>query len=69
MARAQDPNSANSQFFIMFDEGAFLNGQYTVVGRVTEGMNVVDAITRGDGANGAFVSAEQDVMETVTVTE
>ncbi len=69
MARAQSPNSANSQFFIMFDEGSFLNGQYTVVGRVTEGMDVVDAITRGDGANGAFVSAQQDVMENVTVTD
>lgn len=69
MARAQNPNSANSQFFIMFDEGAFLNGQYTVVGRVTEGMDVVDAITRGDGQNGAFLNAEQDVMEAVRVTE
>jgi peptidylprolyl isomerase len=69
MARAQNPNSANSQFFIMFDEGSFLNGQYTVVGRVTEGMDVVDAITRGDGANGAFVAAQQDVMDKVTVTE
>jgi len=45
------------------------SGQYTVVGRVTEGMDVVDAITRGDGANGAFVSAQQDVMENVTVTD
>ena len=69
MARAQSPNSANSQFFIMFAEGAFLNGQYTVVGRVTEGMDVVDAITRGDGNNGAFVNAKQDVMQAVRVTE
>ena len=69
MARAHSPDSANSQFFIMFDEGAFLNGQYTVVGRVSEGMDVVDAITRGDGANGAFVNATQDVMEAVRVTE
>lgn len=69
MARAQNPNSANSQFFIMFEEGAFLNGQYTVVGRVIEGMEVVDAITRGDGPNGAFVNAEQDVMQVVRVTE
>ena len=69
MARSQNPNSANSQFFIMFQEGAFLNGQYTVVGRVTDGMDVVDAITRGDGNNGAFVNAQQDVMENVTVTD
>ena len=48
MARSQDPNSANSQFFIMFAEGAFLNGQYTVFGEVTDGMDCVDAITRGE---------------------
>ena len=66
MARAQDPNSANSQFFIMFDEGAFLNGQYTVVGRVIEGMEVVDAIKRGEGPNGS-VLGEPDRMESVTV--
>src|SRR6056297_2093771 len=42
MARAQDPDSANSQFFLMFEEGSFLNGQYTVVGRVTGGQDVVD---------------------------
>ncbi|MDW4496796.1 peptidylprolyl isomerase [Sulfitobacter sp. D35] len=68
MARAQDPNSANSQFFIMFDEGYFLNGQYTVVGRVTEGLDVLDAIKRGEGANGAVIGAP-DVMQTVTVTD
>ena len=48
MARSQSPNSANSQFFIMFKDGHFLNGQYTVWGRVTEGMDHVDAITRGE---------------------
>ena len=68
MARAQDPNSANSQFFIMFDEGYFLNGQYTVVGRVVEGMDIVDAIKRGTGPNGAVVG-EPDRMATVTVAE
>ncbi len=47
-ARSQDPNSANSQFFIMFQDGHFLNGQYTVYGRVIEGMEHVDAITRGE---------------------
>ena len=49
MARSQNPNSANSQFFIMFAPGDFLNGQYTVVGQVTNGMDVVDAIKRGEG--------------------
>jgi cyclophilin family peptidyl-prolyl cis-trans isomerase len=48
MARSQNPNSANSQFFIMFKDGHFLNGQYTVWGRVIEGMEHVDAITRGE---------------------
>ncbi|MEM8871006.1 MAG: peptidylprolyl isomerase [Pseudomonadota bacterium] len=63
MARAQNPNSANSQFFIMFDEGAFLNGQYTVFGRVTSGMEVVDQIQRGAGQSG--VVAEPDYMKSV----
>ena len=63
MARAANPNSANSQFFIMFDEGYFLNGQYTVVGRVIEGMEVVDAIARGEPPR------TPDVMERVTVAE
>ncbi|MEO1066525.1 MAG: peptidylprolyl isomerase [Pseudomonadota bacterium] len=48
MARAQDPNSANSQFFIMFDEGHFLNGQYTAFGRVVKGMDVIDQINKGE---------------------
>ena len=68
MARPQDPNSSNSQFFIMFDEGYFLNGQYTVVGRVTEGMNIVDAIKRGEGRNGA-VLGEPDRMVSVRVVQ
>jgi len=68
MARAQNPDSANSQFFIMFAPGDFLNGQYTVVGRVTSGMEVVDAIKRGAGRNGAVIGVP-DVMERVTVTE
>ena len=68
MARSQNPNSANSQFFIMFAPGHFLNGQYTVVGQVTEGMDVVDAIKRGTGGNGAVVG-QPDLMKTVTVTD
>ena len=68
MARSQDPDSANSQFFIMFAPGEFLNGDYTVVGEVTEGLDVLDAIKRGEGRNGAVIGAP-DVMETVTVTE
>jgi peptidylprolyl isomerase len=47
-ARTQNPNSANSQFFINFSDNHFLNGQYTVYGRVIEGMEHVDAIARGE---------------------
>jgi peptidylprolyl isomerase len=68
MARSQNPNSASSQFFIMFDAGHFLNGQYTVIGRVTEGQDVVDAIKRGTGSNGSIVGIP-DVMKTVTVID
>lgn len=68
MARAQSPDSANSQFFIMFEPGPFLNGQYTVVGQVTDGMDVVDAIKRGEGQNGAVIG-QPDVMKKVSVTE
>jgi peptidylprolyl isomerase len=48
MARTSNPNSANSQFFIMFDDGSFLNGQYTVVGEVVAGMDIVDKLKRGE---------------------
>ena len=48
MARSQDPNSANSQFFICFDDASFLDGQYTAWGNVTEGMENVDKIKRGE---------------------
>jgi peptidylprolyl isomerase len=48
MARAQDPNSGDSQFFICFDGARFLDGQYTVWGKVTEGMDNVDKIKRGE---------------------
>jgi peptidylprolyl isomerase len=47
-ARSQNPNSANSQFFINFADNHFLNGQYTVYGRVVAGMEHVDAIARGE---------------------
>ncbi len=53
MARTADPNSANSQFFIMFEEAPHLNGQYTVWGRVVEGMEHVHNIKKGDPRSGA----------------
>ncbi|GBR02277.1 peptidylprolyl isomerase [Acetobacter oeni] len=52
MARTMDPNSANSQFFIMFEPSPHLDGQYTIVGDVTEGMELVDKIKRGSGGGG-----------------
>ena len=68
MARSMDPNSANSQFFIMFAPAPHLDGQYTVVGHVVSGMDVVDAIKKGDqAANGAV--DEPDYMASVTVIE
>ena len=63
MARAQDPNSANSQFFITFGDASFLDGQYTIVGNVVSGMEVVDAIQCGEPP------ATPDVMTKVTVQE
>jgi peptidylprolyl isomerase len=48
MARTSNPNSANSQFFIMFADGSFLNGQYTVVGEVVRGMDIVDKLKKGE---------------------
>jgi peptidylprolyl isomerase len=68
MARAQDPNSGNSQFFIMFTKYPSLNGKYTVFGKVISGMDVVDKIKRGDGPNGK-VTKDPDYMEKVTVQE
>ena len=53
MARSQDPNSANSQFFICFKPSSFLDRQYTVFGKVIEGMEFVDKIKRGEGDNGS----------------
>ena len=51
MARSQDPNSANSQFFICFEPAPFLDRQYTVFGKVIEGMEFVDMIKKGEGQN------------------
>jgi peptidyl-prolyl cis-trans isomerase A (cyclophilin A) len=65
MARSQDPNSANSQFFIMFADGSFLNGQYTVVGKVVSGMENVDKIKRGEGQNGEVKSPDRMIKVTL----
>ena len=53
MARSSDPNSANSQFFICFKPAPFLDRNYTVFGKVIEGMENIDKIKKGDGDNGS----------------
>ncbi|MEF2072363.1 peptidylprolyl isomerase [Consotaella aegiceratis] len=63
MARASDPNSANSQFFIMLADGDFLNGQYTVVGEVETGMDVVDQIKKGDPSRNGQVDAPDKMVK------
>mmetsp|Transcript_29037 Transcript_29037/g.55786 ORF Transcript_29037/g.55786 Transcript_29037/m.55786 type:complete len:185 (+) Transcript_29037:6131-6685(+) len=68
MARSQNLNSANSQFFIVFGDAGFLDGQYTIVGEVTSGLDVLDAIKRGHPRSGAITGAP-DFMQTVTVTD
>ena len=66
MARAASPDSANSQFFICFDDSSFLDGQYTVWGQVIEGMDYVDKIKRGSSSSNGSVN-EPDHMIKVTV--
>ena len=62
MARTSDPNSANSQFFIMFDEAPSLNGQYTVIGEVVEGMEAVDGIKKGSPAQNGLVQDPDKIV-------
>ena len=59
MARSNDPNSANSQFFICFNKASHLDRQYTVFGKVIEGMEFVDLIKRGQGSNGEVISPDK----------
>jgi cyclophilin family peptidyl-prolyl cis-trans isomerase len=58
LARTSDPNSANSQFFICFAPATFLDGQYTIVGQVTAGMDAVQQIKKGDPQSGAVVNPD-----------
>ena len=62
MARSTDPNSANSQFFICFVATPFLDRQYTVFGKVTEGMEFVDSIKKGDSNNNGSVSNPDKII-------
>ena len=59
MARAQDPNSADSQFFICFTDASWLDGQYTIWGQVVEGMDHIDKIKKGDGGNGEVANPDK----------
>lgn len=68
MARSRSPNSANSQFFLMFAPAPHLNGQYTVLGQIVEGFEVLDAIKRGLGPNGAMIG-EPDVIVDARIVE
>ena len=63
MARSSEPNSANSQFFICFGDASFLNGQYTVVGQVTSGMEVVDKIKKGSKSDNGKVANPDKIMK------
>ena len=58
MARSMAPDSANSQFFICFQDATFLDGQYSVFGRVTEGMDIVDRIKRGQPGSGSVTDPD-----------
>ena len=62
MARSQNPNSANSQFFICFKEASFLDRQYTVFGKVIEGMEFVDQIKKGDSNNNGSVKDPDKII-------
>ncbi len=62
MARSSSPNSANSQFFICFDDAEFLNGQYTVWGQVIEGMEFVDAIKKGNKLDNGSVKDPDKII-------
>jgi cyclophilin family peptidyl-prolyl cis-trans isomerase len=59
MARSADPNSANSQFFIIFEAAPHLDRQYSAFGKVTKGIELIDNIKRGDGANGSVENPDK----------
>jgi peptidylprolyl isomerase len=63
MARTSDPDSANSQFFIMYDASPNLDGQYTVLGEVTQGMDVIDKLKKGDPNAGGMVDQPDKIIK------
>ena len=62
MARSSDPNSANSQFFICFESAPHLDRQYTIFGKVIDGMEFVDSIKRGEGSNGQVSNPDKIII-------
>lgn len=69
MARSQSPNSANSQFFIVFTRAPHLNGQYTVVGQVSEGMEHIDAVKKGSQANNGEVKDPDKMLKVYMLSD
>jgi peptidylprolyl isomerase len=69
MARSQDPDSANSQFFICFADAAFLNNKYTVVGQVVSGMDIVDKIKKGAKEDNGTVTAPDKIVKMQLATD
>lgn len=69
MARAQSPDSANSQFFIMFDAASSLDGQYTIVGNVESGMEAIDKIKKGSDAQNGAVSNPDRMMKVIIAAD
>jgi peptidylprolyl isomerase len=65
MARTNDPNTANSQFFIMYADGSFLDGKYTVIGEVVSGMDVVDKLKKGEPVQGPDMMTKVQVAADV----
>ena len=69
MARAQDPNSADSQFFIVLANSTYLDGQYTIWGYVIDGMEYVDKITKGDIANNGIVTKLDKIVRILVASD
>lgn len=72
MARAQDPDSASSQFFIVHEDSTFLDGEYAAFGHVTSGIEIVDQICKdvpAEDDNGTVKAENQPVIERITVTD
>ena len=65
MARTQNPDSANSQFFICFADSSYLNGEYTVWGQVVAGMEFVDQIKKGDGPSGLVTNPDRIIKMSI----